>query len=545
MLKLRIRTVYLAVFAAAVLFRLGALYEFFHSPLAQYANIPGLDMKTHLELGALFARGEGVFALYRLTAALIPQVTGLVLLQCFAGCLIAVLTVFAAFRLFGSRLTALAAGLFAAWYGNAVLYELVTLPETLNVLTALAAFAAVLQARRKQFKPIWCAAAGALLALTATGRPVGIAAVGAGLIWLIWHLYRRKSRRGMAALAIGLMAVWGPVTVWNGLHGWPLPVYGSNFNYAVKVAGEKEMTSWNVDTKPEKVSVLRIAAGFCHKLPKVFSIREIPDNLNYYFLKDRFVFMQIGVPAALLITLGVAGMAVVLLGRNRRGGLLMWWLFFLSIIFAAYYPAGRYRLVLYPYFAVFAGYFCRALFLPGRGMAILAGVLAAALEWGITPQPALIRSADHTAWGMALMQQNAPAEAIDREWMAAVRVSNGGTREMARLLHRLFLLNRTEDARRILQEYPGNDPYRLFYGALLDLGDGRIWDARRKLEGLQHTVPPDVKAQYCYFLGEACMRTGSGRAAAAAYRELLNMARTDTQKKVISEKIRTAEAMAQ
>ena len=62
---------------------------------------------------------------------------------------------------------------------------------------------------------------------------------------------------------------------------------------------------------------------------------------------------------------------------------------------------------------------------------------------------------------------------------------------------------------------------------------------------MQHSVPSDVKAQYYYFLGDACMRTGSGNAAAAAYRELLKMARTDTQKKVISEKIRTAEAMAQ
>ena len=120
MLKLRIRTVYLAVFAAAVLFRLGALYEFFHSPLAQYANIPGLDMKTHLELGALFARGEGVFALYRLTAALIPHTAGLVLFQSFAGCLIALLTAFTAFRLFGKRLTALAAEVSESFTANAI-----------------------------------------------------------------------------------------------------------------------------------------------------------------------------------------------------------------------------------------------------------------------------------------------------------------------------------------------------------------------------------------------------------------------------------------
>ena len=199
MQKLRISTVFLAVCAAAILFRLAALYEFFHSPLSSYSEIPGLDMKTHLELGALFARGEGVFALYRLAAALIPHPAGLVLFQSFAGCIIALLAAFTAFRLFGKRLTALAAGLFAAWYGNAVLYELVTLPETLNVLTALAAAAALLQAKRRHWQPGWCAAAGALLALTATGRPVGVAAVTAALIWSGWHLFRRRFRKGGVA----------------------------------------------------------------------------------------------------------------------------------------------------------------------------------------------------------------------------------------------------------------------------------------------------------------------------------------------------------
>ena len=120
MQKIRIRTVYFAVLLAAILLRCGALWEFFHSPLIQYARIPGLDMQTHLALGAMFREGEGVFALYRLAVALIPDVTGLVILQSVAGVLTAVLTAFSAFRLFGKRFLALASGWIAAWYGNAV-----------------------------------------------------------------------------------------------------------------------------------------------------------------------------------------------------------------------------------------------------------------------------------------------------------------------------------------------------------------------------------------------------------------------------------------
>lgn len=544
MQKIRIRTVYFAVLAAAILFRCGALWEFFHSPLIQYARIPGLDMQTHLALGAMLREGDGVFALYRLAAALIPDVTGLVILQSIAGVLTALLTAFSAFRLFGKRFLALASGLAAAWYGNAVLYELVTLPETLNVLTVAGALAAVLQARRKHFVWQWSVPAGALLALCATGRPVNLVAVLAALIWMIFFLYRRKNGRGAAALAAGLLLIWGPVTLWNGLHGWPFPVYGSNFSYAAKVAGEADLAGWNVGSGSEKVSVLRIAGNFPGKFLKVFSIREIPDNINYYFLKERFFFMRLAIPVALLVTMALAGMITGLVRRDRRAGLLLLWMGALSVIFAAYYPAGRYRLILYPCFAIFAGYFLAALRQSGRALPILAWILAAAAAWMITPHPAILRAADHTAWGMGLALQNAQDEA-DKEFMEALRRSGGAPRETARVLHRLFLKNRPEEARRILREYPGNDPYRRFYDALLDYGDGNVLAARQKWEGLRGHVPPEVAAQYGYFLGEACFRTGAGKEAAEAYRELLKFARDPEKKRVIEEKIRAAETMPQ
>ncbi|MBO5689114.1 MAG: hypothetical protein J6S73_04215 [Lentisphaeria bacterium] len=544
MRKIRIRTVYFTVLLAAILFRSGALFEFLHSPLAQYSHIPGLDMKTHLELGVLFGWGQGVFALYRLTTDLIRDVTGLVILQSIAGCLTALLTAFSAFRLFGKRTAALLAGLTAAWYGNAVLYELVTLPETLNVLTVSGAFAAVLQARRKHFALPWSMLAGVLLALCATGRPVNLVAVLAALVWMGLFLCRRKNGRAAAALAAGLLLVWGPVTLWNGLHGWPLPVYGSNFAYAAKIAGETHLTSWNVGETAEKISPLRIAAQFPGKFLKVFSIREIPDNINYYFLKERFLFMRFAVPVALLVTAALAGMLTGLIRRDRRAGLLLLWLCALSVIFAAYYPAGRYRLILYPFFALFAGYFLESLRHPDRALPGLAFVLVLALEWVFTPHPAVLRAADHTAWGMGQVLRNAQDDA-DKEFMEALRLSNGAPRETARVLHRLLLKNRPVEARRILREYPGKDPYRRFYDALLDYGDGSVLAARQKLEALQGSVPPEVTAQYFYFLGEACLRTGAGREAAAAYRELLTFARDPEKRRVIEEKIRAAEAMPQ
>ena len=107
----------------------------------------------------------------------------------------------------------------------------------------------------------------------------------------------------------------------------------------------------------------------------------------------------------------------------------------------------------------------------------------------ITPYPAITRSADHTAWGMALLRQKAPADAVDREWMEAVRISNGGTREVARMLHRMLLANRPVDARRILREYPGNDPYRRFYDAKA------VYDGSGKIQ-TEKVIPVGGRAEF-------------------------------------------------
>ena len=362
----------------------------------------------------------------------------------------------------------------------------------------------------------------------------------AALAWLAWYLRRKQMPRRGWAVALGLALVWLPVTAWNLRHGWPLPVYGGNFAYAAAVAEKPALASWNV-VPVEKPSPVRIAGGVLRKAPLVFSLRELPDNLNYYFLREKLAFMRFTVPVALFCLFAFSGMVLLLVRRDRRGVFPACWMLALAAVFTLYFPAGRYRLALYPYFAMFGGVWLAALCRPGRGLTAAVGLAVAVLEFAAVPHPEVRRAADHTAWALALMREGGDPAAIDREFLDAVRLSQGGVRETARALHRLVGTNRLREARKLLRQYPGDDPYRRFYDAVLDLGGGSALEAWSKLESLDPAAIPELAAQYEYFLGQACLLSGAKPEAAAAFRKLLTRKLSPAQRAAVERKLAETE----
>lgn len=498
----------------AILVRIAFLFVWFDSPFRQYLRIPGLDMTTHLELGRLLAKGEVLCTPYRLLTAMVPNTTFLIAVQLAGGVLTAALTAFAALHLFGGKKIALAAGVIAALYGNGIFYELTSLPESLNVLIALGAFAACLQFHRKTASATWNIAAGIMTALLATGRPTGLFAALAAFLWMGTVLYRKKRLKNMFRVLAGAALVWGPVTFWNIRHYWPLPFYGSNIRYAAAVAEQSRPASWSVVPKKAMPDPGALCRSFAGKIPLVLSIREIPDNINYYFLKKKFGGSGLLVPVSFLVIGGLAGAMLLLFRKNRRGAMLIAWCVLLSVIYTAYYPAGRYRLVLYPYAAVFAGFWLCALSRPGKAAAVTLGLLIAAFELALAPTGGMLRPADHTAWGLALLRTPGhDPEEVSLEFAEAVRLSHGGTRETAQMLDRLLRQGQTAEARKLLKQYPGNDPYRKFYAALLDLGDGCFLSAREKFMEIDPETIPELRVQYWYFRWKTALQLNDQPAA--------------------------------
>ena len=512
-----------AVLLTAAAVRLWTFAAWRVSPLRALGEIPGLDCLTQLELGALFRRGQGVFTpfkmLYLLAGGDPCRLTGW---QLAAGVVAALCVTYAMLRLTGSRRAACAAGIVSALAGNALMYEVVPLQESTTLLLTAASFAALLWARKHRFAPLPAVGAGFVLGLAGTGRPSLLLWVLAALIWAALRLRRYRAPRRFGWLALGLLLVWIPVTAWNIRHAsWPLPWYGSNVRYALSVAASPELADWNaVPAEPPPVS--SIFGGLPRKAALLFHWRVIPDNLDYPFIAKRFAPVGRLIPPALLVLFGAAGLLTMLPRWRRKEGLVLLWFMTAAAVFTCYFPVGRYRATLTPVAAIAAvWWFKTPRPLYRWAFASFGAVLAA--ELALTPfLPARRRVSDYTLWMLALERSGAPAAEIDAAGWEALWASQGGVRETARLLQRLVASDRLAAAREVLTAYPGDDPCRRYFAALLELGEGRADACRDRLAALEpDDLPPELRGDRAFYLGEAYRLTGDPAAARQAWAPLM------------------------
>ncbi|MBO5763391.1 MAG: hypothetical protein J6R85_05920, partial [Lentisphaeria bacterium] len=502
----------------ALLIRIGAFHLWYTSPLNGFSAIPGLDMLTHLQLGQLFLEGKTNFAPYRiLSAVVLCEPMGLILLQLTGGIITALLSVFITLRISGNRTAALLAGVFAASYACGLLYECFTLPESLSVLIVTASLAALLQARRKHFAWKWSFAAGLLLGLAGTGRPVSLIWVAAAGVWVLLYLHRRKWLRRVWGGIAGVWLIWLLAATWNyTMPDWYfLPFYGDNFRYAAAVAAETELQSWNV-APAEKPDYGAIAMNFFRKIPAVWSAKEIPDNLNYNFFREEIPLFRMLLPVPFLMICGVAGLLALIPVIRRKEGILLWYALTLPLIITAYFPVGRYRLVLFPVLAVAAGMFlARYRQNVLRNSLCLGAVLVANL--GMLPW-AQHRYSDVRTWAMAAERSTAPRAVVDDAFYLALERNQGNPKDFAQMMNYLLSADRKEEAAALMTAFPGEDAYRHYYSGVLMLGAGNFAGAEAVLRAVAPEDIPELKVPRAYFLGECCRLQGKRDAALEAYR---------------------------
>lgn len=192
------------VAAAALAVRAVLFIGWLSSPLRNFHLVPGLDMQSLLRYGAwdtgavrpLFSLHRVLIASIRLCCGAEHLVETLAVIQLLCGTATAVLTAYAAFRLWGRRRAALAAGLIAAFYAPAAMYELSMLQETLQLFAFTASLAGILWARKHGFSLSHALTAGALLGLASCGRPTALLWVFAALAWCGYAAWRRGGCAG-------------------------------------------------------------------------------------------------------------------------------------------------------------------------------------------------------------------------------------------------------------------------------------------------------------------------------------------------------------
>lgn len=523
-----------AVVALAALVVRGILFaDWLNSPLRDFHRVAGLDMMTLLRFGEWGGDGIVVFSPHRALVALLWNLNGgthpialLAVIQLLCGAATAVLTAYVAFRLWGDRRAALASGLIAALFAPGVMYELTMLQETLVLFAFTAGFAGILWARKHHFRPGYGVVAGALLGLASIGRPTALLWVFAALAWSGFLLWRRGRLKRLGALAGGVFAVWLLTSAFNWFSaGYPGPFYHV-FGYSATVnaapaaeageGGEAVVPAAAVTADSPAGKLLRIGSNAVLRLPKVFLAHEIPDNMNYYFIREHVPALKLLIGPGLLVPFALAGLVLaVIFGRfARREGVILLAVFALALPICANYPVGRYRLILLAPFALLAvEAFRLGLAKPRKvRLPVAAAVLAGAFLVNPPPDGRFFRSSDFVAWALALEQ---PSGQANHESLAILvegyRFSGGETVAM-NLLIRLIGLREFDVAERLIADALSNgkvNPSLLcYYGALIKLERGDVPAAEALLGRVSPDRLGDLAVKYEFMLGEIARRKG-------------------------------------
>ncbi len=552
---LRRKHVYWLVGITAAAVRLAVFLALRRSPLSCFHLVPGLDMMTHWELGRRLAAGLGIFTPYRFLIAAAGTPPILTACQMLGGVLTALLAAFCAFRLWGSKGIALAAGLLAALYAPPLLYECVALQESLMALLGIAALAMLLEAHRRRFSPGALAVAGMALGLTGLGRPSALPFLAAGLCWLTFTPRRRSPgfRKRVGFLVCGMLIVWLPVIGWNWHRAkWPLPFYGNNFSYLLSVAQTPSLTDWSqaqngeTHTGPNRFSPVRTAIGFLHKIPTALSPREIPDNLNYHFLRRHFSPLAALPDPVVVIPAALAGLVLLLIAAcrgKRRDWLIIGYLLTMGLCMTAYYPTGRYRLVLYPALAICAVYPFYHMLRGSRRDRLMAGIVTIVLcliSWGLMP-PAPRRAADSTAWALALEKMPNPPESPLLYHLEAYSGNRRDPAYLVRAITPLLTAGQYAAAENVLKYFEGAPVWRDYYAALLALPTGHPEETEQLLRRIPPDALPEMQVQRWYFLAESLRRQGRYDEAAAAARRGLAAHPTAAQRHLLEQLLKAPE----
>jgi tetratricopeptide (TPR) repeat protein len=569
----------------AVILRILAFKELLNSPLRYYSSVGGLDMQGLLNLGRWLYEGRGIFSIYSGLAAFVMLLNGgqewpeaLIVIQYACGTILAFLIAWIALRLTGRRGVALTAGMAAALYAPELMYESVTLRESVMVFACTLSLALVVTWRRRHFANWRMVAVGAILALPCLVRASAGLWTALAMLW-VWAYILRKQRvslktdwlkalRKGALIGVGAIILLLPSWGWNYFaQGYPLPFY-LNIGYSVKAGKVDNARTMNVEmsktasaaalqTEPESCPVPSTEASgraackvvcpfikYGKKFIEVFLPFEKANNLNFYYMRQKFPILTNLLRPEILITLATVMLIWWLLRGAclRKEAILFIYLIALTIPMCVFLPLARYRLALLPVFCIAGAVLpVRELNLLLRkksiwkfAIIIVALLVYCKLTW---PKVVPVRSEDFIAWGKAMKSRGDQPIMYLREFRDGYLLQPESASAAFNFAGALLQIRKFEDAAKVclntLRAHPDNQGLKL-YAASGFTGSGRPQAAERILLSIKE---PSDHTGYYYNLGE-CLRLQKRYAdAVKAYSNALKGARTERQKGYLKRQI--------
>ena len=386
----------------------GSFCIWLNSPLRFFHKVPGLDMETLLRFSEWGADKEfsPLFVVHRLLIYTVWIFNGkehclpaLVLIQSLFGVLGAVLTADLVLTLWGKRIIALGAGIFYGIYSVVLLYDFCILQESITTTLILLGVWSYIRCKVRHYPSKMTFLSGILLGLSSIGRPVAFLLA---VISPVKTFFDGK-RKAALLLGTGVLTLWLAASTFNFVFSQSFYPFFRAVNYTMAFHDEKAAAE-KTNVSPEKsAAVKRFALGLPCRAAQFFLAHEMPENINYYFIRSRIPFLKYLPGPGFLMPLALAGIFLMFLRLKHREGLILAVLFLLALPLAARDPIGRYRLHLIPYFVLSAAYFCVVLTRNTRARYFCLGayVLAIGINAFFSP-PSFIRVSDHIAWGKAL-----------------------------------------------------------------------------------------------------------------------------------------------
>ena len=533
---------------AALLVRIILLINWWDSPVRWYCNINGLDMKSVLATGQWLYRGESTVTLYKvlLTSVLIfnkgiacPE--AVVIIQLIGGIIIAPLVVWCTLRIWGKRYYALVSGLLAALYAPAMMYQVLVLKESILLFFALLSLVAVLWAHKQRFsaRALWIC--GIFLALACICRINALPFCGLASLWIIACLFKKhkKDRKILAArtsfLALGILTIFISVSILNACFtkwSYFLPLQ-TPFVYVTKLGSVVKAKSLNLPTAPleKKTPKVKKTAGFIvnmgRKIPKIFSASEIPNNVNYYFLKYKLFPLQYLVGPFLLIPLAIAALILLIFNRGvlRKESILFVFIFSYMLPMCYFVPLARYRLVLIPVFCMLAPYPLFAMkkaWYEKNNISVLLPVLvwAVVLYVNFYFSNIFLRASDFDSYGKGIQFKTGKSASALPYFIEAYKRAPYKENSIIKLSEALIQSRRPQDAMAVLlpvyRKSPNNLGYRYYLGVACFFS-GKPKKAEQLFSKINADDMGDLKAKY-YYIYEQSLRAQKKYKAAAALR---------------------------
>ena len=355
--------------------RITFYFSWTNSTFKYYSFVKGLDMQTLLKWGIDFAvKGEMANNLYvyiisvivKLTNGSIFTINTIIIFQLILGIGTVLLSVYIAWLIFGSKAAACISGVLIACYAPLLMYEGFILKNTIcTFLTTGLFFTALLFYEKAEYKNISALCSGFFAGMILFANFASLCFVLFVYLWQILIIFKTKGNfKSLLIYPATILIIFIVLFASTEFRFFPVVnniADGRWLSYVAHIGAQREIKTLNESVQTLENQPFSKTIDIYPYLKKTFSLlssAEVPDNINYYFVKDGLTPLGNMLSPFLLYAIGIPAFFLYLvLCRDRKVSLMFGMSFAsLALPLIIFVPLSRYTIVYSPLLGIFSAW---------------------------------------------------------------------------------------------------------------------------------------------------------------------------------------------